>query len=416
MRLALDLFGGAGGSHLGLEAAGLSVVSVERHPPAHAVAVAAGLDCRLADVADFDLGERPWLMWASPPCQPHSSAGKRQAAADERDGWQATLASIDRHQPTWLIVENVRGLVSHRRAVCPDPVRCSGCVFLGMLNDLQARFAEVHWAPLNAADYGVPQHRRRTIIVAGPREIRWPMATHYEYSEPRWVSIGEVLGLTSEHAPKGARSKEGNRPLGDEPAPTVRASDGTHTTVRVIGAGTNPHGPGREHERRRRDITDEPAPTVTAVQVGNRGPWLRQETATAGVRLRGMDEAAPTVGTLYLHDETSQAARALARPSLTVTATEGKGYTGRSNRASDSLYDATGRRRLTVEEAATLQDFPAGYPWRVAGTKKEQYRAVGNAMPPRFAQVIAEAVMRTHEAVDVEWPEWSGDAEQEALW
>lgn len=390
MRLALDLFGGAGGAALGLEAAGFRVVSVERHPPAHAVATAAGHDCRLADVGDFDLGEPPWLMWASPPCQPHSSAGKREAAADERDGWQATLASIDRHRPTWLIVENVRGLVSHRKAVCPDLVRCSGCVFLGMLNDLHARFAEVHWAPLNAADYGVPQHRRRTIIVAGPREVRWPMATHYEHSEPRWVSIGEALGL----------------------GPYARA----------IGAGTNPHGPGRAHERTRRDITDKPAPTVTAVQVGNRGPWLRQETAAASVRLRGMDEAAPTVGTkgtkgtLYLHDVTSQAARALARPSLTVTATEGKGYTGRSNRASDSLYDATGRRRLSVEESATLQGFPVGYPWSEAGTKAEQYRAVGNAMPPRFAQVIAEAVIHTHEAVDVEWPEWSGDAEQEALW
>ena len=66
----------------------------------------------------------------------------------------------------------------------------------------------------------------------------------------------------------------------------------------------------------------------------------------------------------------------------------GKGY----NRASDLLYVATGRRRLTVQECAALQGFPAWATFH--GTKIAQYRQVGNAVPPKLAQVVVAAVMR----------------------
>jgi site-specific DNA-cytosine methylase len=51
----------------------------------------------------------------------------------------------------------------------------------------------------------------------------------------------------------------------------------------------------------------------------------------------------------------------------------------------------TGRRRLTVAECAVLQDFPAGHPWQ--GGVGAQYRQVGNAVPPRLAEVVGRALM-----------------------
>ncbi len=66
---------------------------------------------------------------------------------------------------------------------------------------------------------------------------------------------------------------------------------------------------------------------------------------------------------------------------------------GGVDRASDALWLSTGRRRLTVEECAKLQDFPQGHPWQ--GTKTEKYRQVGNAVPPMLARVLARAVLKS---------------------
>ena len=88
----------------------------------------------------------------------------------------------------------------------------------------------------------------------------------------------------------------------------------------------------------------------------------------------------------------------LDQPSPTVSAVgecKGSGEGGnpqKMQRASDALFLATGRRRLTVQECAILQDFPPDHPWQ--GNKQSQYRQVGNAVPPTLARVVVEAVIK----------------------
>jgi len=294
---AIDLFAGAGGASMGIEAAGCEVVqAVELDRLA---AIAHRLNLRHVPVHRGDVrGWQPMaadLWWASPPCQAWSSAGAKLGARDERNGWPWVFDALDRaeHRPAWLVCENVRGLTWHTKN-CGDAMTCPGCYWEGVvLVEARRRFKSVQVWTLDAADYGVAQHRRRVFLVCGPHAATAPTATHGDGLEP-FATMGGALGLR-----------------------------------RVIGGGGNPHGKNRSQERNYRDLTDEPSTTVAATQIGNAGPWVEER------------------------DD---------------------------------------RRRLTVSECATLQDFPAAAVF--VGNKGDQYRQVGNAVPPKLAQVVIEAVMR----------------------
>lgn len=359
---ALELFAGAGGAAEGLRRCGLEGAHVEWDADACATLRAAGFaDVREGDVrallasGALDDCRGVDVLWASPPCQPFSSAGKRGGATDERDGWPWTLDAVDRLRPRWLLAENVAGMTHHTDGC---GARCARCYLDRLVVALRERFAVVRWAVLDAADYGVPQRRRRVILVAGPASVPWPKRTHAReaglFGEDRWQSLGEALGLTDAaffpERGRGCAERHGERaphPSGG-PAP-------------ALGAGSKGSGPRWQ---------------VGALQHMEGAP-------------RPAGEAAPAVGT--------KGNMFLLRPSPCVSAVgeeKGSGAGGnpeKMQRASDALFLATGRRRLTVAECAKLQAFPDGWPFQ--GTKGAQYRQVGNACPPPMVEAVVRAVL-----------------------
>jgi DNA (cytosine-5)-methyltransferase 1 len=307
----IELFAGAGGAAIGLESAGIEHAAlVEWDAHACATMRAAGLgpvvEGDVRDLAAIEAAAGPVcdVLWSSFPCQAWSTAGNRKGAADERNGWPWTVAAVDHFRPAWFLGENVRGLTLHKGGCGfrdgqeglfggAPVLDCAGCYFERViLPDLRARFACVGWWLLDAADFGVPQHRRRVILWAGPVPLIEPAPTHGPRVGREWVSMGEALGL-------GVESTHLTRP-----SPTVSAFGEC--------AGS---GPGGKPEKRQR--------------------------------------------------------------------------------ASDALYLGTGRRRLTVAECATLQAFPADWPWQ--GTVSSQYRQVGNAVAPPMAEVVGRALMAAAE-------------------
>ncbi len=207
MRL-LELFSGCGGAALGLARAGWDhLACVEWDSAAAATLKAAGLPAIHGDVRAVDY--RPYagrtdLLWASPPCQAGSTAGKRKGATDERNGWPWTLDAIDAVRPTWFLAENVLGWTYHRRG-CDRRGRdltCTGCYWSGwLLPQLRQRFTFVGSWVMNAANYGTPQYRRRVILWAGPLPLSEasPLANHTNSHLPGmepWVSMGAAVGDT----------------------------------------------------------------------------------------------------------------------------------------------------------------------------------------------------------------------------
>ncbi len=158
---AIDLFAGAGGFSEGARLSGVDVVWAANHNP-KAVAVHAANhpralhECQDLRQADFTALPAYDLLVASPACQGHSTASQSRRRpkhdADRSTAW-AVVECAERTQPRALIVENVTAF----RRWALYPVWRSALELLGYsLSELE----------LDAADFGVPQNRRR-LFVAG---------------------------------------------------------------------------------------------------------------------------------------------------------------------------------------------------------------------------------------------------------
>lgn len=341
----VELFAGAGGAALGIRAAlpGVPSVLVECDRDACTTARAAGfaVEERRIEVGGSVVA-RPMLVWASPPCQPYSYAGDRAGAADPRDGWPATLDYVRRSQPRHVVVENVRGSPAHEWAA-------------------QLRLRGYHAAvwDLDAADFGVPQHRRRRFVVATRDRLPLPPRpshrdpTSLDDGRPVWRTIRDALpGLEAEAREAWASAGCPVPPSPERPAWWHRASL-AHEVCRTIGTKANAtvdvalhYTPGTGRAASEPWRLDRPSPTVVTVEV----------KGTRACRSTGWT------------------------------------FHGGPDRASDAAFLAVGRRRLRVSECAALQGFPADYPWH--GTSTSQYRQVGNAVPPALAEAVVRQIVR----------------------
>lgn len=376
----VELFAGGGGAALGLHRAGFrSLAACEWDQHAAATLRAAVADGRLTgDVIEGDV-RRDWsayagadAVWASPPCQAWSTAGKRKGVEDERNGWPWTFDAIDAMRPTWFMAENVPGMThftgdcrSRRSDCCP-----AHYLFRTVLPACEKRFASVQWTILNAADYGVPQNRHRLYIVCGPRPIEWPKPTHADPEILRqaglfggdrkpWLSCGEALGLTG-----------------------------------IIGGGTRGNGLA---EWKPRDLTNEPAATVNAMNtssaghyvVDSRHPACDPSSPAGTIRSGGKGHSTPP---LYIRTEMNGAgAVSIDGPSPTLPLGGNVYLHDRDPGVRDGAPEAPGIRRVTVEEELIIMAWPSDWPLQGGVTAK--YQIVGNGCCPPVVEAIGRAVL-----------------------
>lgn len=229
--VVVDLFCGAGGVSEGLRSLGVESVGWDIDADACDTHGAAGHPTIQVDLSTFDWeGQMADVVHASPPCQPFSTGGKENGAADERDCMPDALRAVEALEPSLVTIENVASLTWPRHRAYLDQF-CIDLVCLGYW---------VEWRVLNAADFGVPQERERLWIVAVPdgETVLWPVPTHGQGSlgtlfEQNWVTINDVLHRegwslnTGMDWKKGEpRSKAQTRSC-DRPAPTVGTRSGS---------------------------------------------------------------------------------------------------------------------------------------------------------------------------------------------
>lgn len=385
---ALDLFAGPGGWDVGAKAIGLDPLGIEWDDAACATRKAAGLRTHQGDVSKLDpLDFAPCdLLIASPPCQAWSMAGKRQGQEDiERvyaltndiaDGKEAGRALRMAKHGAWadersrLVTEPLRWALALRpRFIACEQVPPVLDYWRHVATILEAVGYSTWTGILSAERYGVPQTRKRAILMAsldGP--VHPPLPTHQEYraGEPAWdgpmptlegellpwVSMAEALGWQGAVNTDRSGDRADESYESTEPGPTVTA------------------------RARRWYRVDVPAPTVTAGGGENGGPEGEG---------RNWPSDGPSV------DE---------RPATNVNADPRifpPGYRG-GRREMESLKDGEkpqragdGAVRVTVQEASILQGFPPDYPWQGSLTKR--FLQIGNAVPPPLARSILASLV-----------------------
>jgi DNA (cytosine-5)-methyltransferase 1 len=149
------------------------------------------------------------------PCPPFSKAGKQLGPDDERDLFPQALRLIRQCRPLAVMLENVRGLMDDRFASYRAEIDCA-LTEEGYVPD---------WRLLQAADFGVPQLRPRTLLVAlNPRLVghwRWP--TPATTPPP---TVGQAL--RDEMASRGWSGADAWAALANRIAPTLVGGSKKH--------------------------------------------------------------------------------------------------------------------------------------------------------------------------------------------
>ena len=153
----LDLFSGIGGFSLGLKRAGMETIGFCEIDPfcrkvlaKHWPDVTIHTDIRRLDGKDYK--GRAEIICGGFPCQPFSQAGKRRGTEDDRHLWPEMLRIISEVRPTWVIGENVIGIVKMELD--------------SILSDLEGEGYQTRAFIIPACSIDAPHKRDRVWIIA----------------------------------------------------------------------------------------------------------------------------------------------------------------------------------------------------------------------------------------------------------
>lgn len=347
--IAADLFAGAGGMSLGAKWAGFNVVAAvevdKRITPTyrrnHPGAVVFERDIRQVtggEILNTSPKARIDLLMGCAPCQGFCSLTIKNGRSDPRNGLVSEMARIvEQTSPSAVVMENVPGL-----AIRGDRL-LSKFVLL-----LKKNGYKVRWWNVQMADYGVPQKRRRLVLLAGRGfEIELPAPTHARedvINLSRWKTLRDAI-------------------YGERPPTRLGAIAPKAANWHVV-----------------RDLHPKTRARLRAAMPGGMRGELDDDLLPA-CHQNGYDG----FRNVYMR-------MAWDAPSPTITAgctTPAKGRFGHPDRR---------RTTISVRESAILQTFPKSFRFE---TEKIDVACemIGNAVPPLFAKCLAlqvRAAIRKH--------------------
>jgi len=375
---AISLFSGAGGDTCGIERAGLTVVAfnefndaatrthLEMFPKSVQIVNAEGKSDikKVPDSVFAAFKGKVNLVFAGFPCQGFSHAGKKKHD-DTRNELVHEFARVARViQPEWIIGENVKGLMSRKGKDPHGPADAPLRPVIDIIRDLFERTGyRITYKVIDVTEIGVPQHRKRLIIV-GHRGTQYPHMPWESLTPASTPPKTSVRAFLDSHL-RGAMEIPALYKPQEQPeyywVPTTETEPvgAPHTNlVRLADGVRSPSKQERETDPTIAGHIVEPAGLISyGVRKGSYyGMILNPDTACNTI-----------ISNYNLC------------PRLFV-----------------GLYNPTTRkyyaRCMTPKELGQIQGFPANYRWK--GNEKEQIAQIGNAVPPPLAERIVRSLSR----------------------
>ena len=339
-------------------------------------------DISSADIlgkASLGKGEADVVI-GGPPCQSFSTAGKRRGFSDKRGfALLQYLRIINDSRPKFFVFENVPGLVSAAKKHVSFYDRMSargkklgkaekyGSLFQEIMSEFsKMRGYKIEWRILNAADYGVPQKRKRFVLIgsriANPASVFAAIESSAKFADPACAKqLGKKPWRTLRDALDGLQDAEKEH---------VNFPKWGKYLKYVPPGGCWVNLPARMQKEAMGGAADSSDPKKKGKQGGRRGFYRRLS----------WDAPSPTLVT-----SPAQLGGCLCHPDED--------------------------RPLTVKEYSRLQGFPDS--WNFVGSVSQKYRMIGEAVPVDLACVIAKAIKKHLERPDMTHPDTKFDTD---LW
>ena len=314
------------------------------------------------------------IIIGGPPCQAYSTAGRvrdgKRMASDPRNYlFESYVKILEYYSPKFFVFENVTGLLSAQVKNAP--------IFPKVLKALGNKYKVIGDPEVlvhNTADYGVPQLRKRVIIIGVRKDIdksaeelyESVIKTHWNPETPsnekkgkkRFVDVRQAIGdLPFVEPGHDASTEDFNYPCDNEFLKRI-GKPGKHPLMDHIARNHN------DLDRER-------------FQMMIHNHW------SFGQLRREMPQ--------YEHEharvfDNSYVVQWWDLPSKTILAHIHK----------DGFQfihpDEEQRRTFTVREAARIQSFPDDFEFK--GSRGEKYKQIGNAVPPLFAEALAKSIRK----------------------
>ncbi|MCW2264456.1 DNA (cytosine-5)-methyltransferase 1 [Gluconobacter cerinus] len=369
--VVVSLFAGAGGFSSGFSQAGLKpLFGVEINADAcQTYQENVGSPCHQLDLSTVDPshiemltgGKRPFVVIGGPPCQGFSTAGPRNSADPRNLLIFNYLNIVERLSPRWFIFENVEGLLTSG----------GGRDLARLVREFVDMGYSVRLQKVNLAAYGVPQTRKRVLIIGNRLGIdfQFPEELYSFDSGKAKKASGKPLAPSLAEAVAGlgpaASGKDALVPYAS--AEPVNAFDARMRAGNRVEVVTH-HVRVEAAERMQVELL-KPGQTMKDLP-----PELWHESYRRRANRR-VSDGTPTEkrggapsGIKRLHGNLQ---------SLTITGA-----------AAREFIHPTEHRPLTIRECARIQTFPDKYRW--VGNNASVIQQIGNAVPPLAAERLAK--------------------------